>query len=144
MGGLARMREQETSCQRFDNAPGSQKHRATELFNESHGLSALCCHDFLRDADLSFLIRVKLYLVFWNLAKSRIHSENTTGVRQLVGVKMLRLAIPFLKGVAIPIEAAAIRPEVAAIFLKPKQACLFRPGHSRQVGGDFTSSLHIA
>jgi hypothetical protein len=44
---LVKMREQETNCRRFDNTPGTQKHRATELFNERHGLSALSCSGFL-------------------------------------------------------------------------------------------------
>jgi len=43
---LEKMREQETSCRLFDNTPGTQKHRATELFNERHGLSALFCAGF--------------------------------------------------------------------------------------------------
>ena len=42
-----KMREQETNCRRFDNTPGTRKHRATELFNERHGLSALFCSGFL-------------------------------------------------------------------------------------------------
>src|ERR1700686_1458833 len=44
---LVKMREQLTNCQRFDNTPGTRKHRATELFNERHGLSALFCSGFL-------------------------------------------------------------------------------------------------
>ena len=44
---LVKMREQETNCRRFDNTPGTRKHRATELFNERHGLSALFCSGFL-------------------------------------------------------------------------------------------------
>jgi hypothetical protein len=42
-----KMREQLTNCQRFDNTPGTRKRRATELFNERHGLSALFCSGFL-------------------------------------------------------------------------------------------------
>jgi hypothetical protein len=44
---LVKMREQETNCRRFDNTPGTRKHRATELFNERHGLSAPFCSGFL-------------------------------------------------------------------------------------------------
>jgi hypothetical protein len=44
---LAKMRKQETNCRRFDNTPGTRKHRATELFNKRHGLSALFCSGFL-------------------------------------------------------------------------------------------------
>lgn len=44
---LVKMREQEASCRRFDNTPDTRKHRATELFNERHGLSALFCSGFL-------------------------------------------------------------------------------------------------
>ena len=40
---LVKMREQETSCREFDSTPGIRKYRATELFNERHGLSALFC-----------------------------------------------------------------------------------------------------
>ena len=46
-GVLVKMREQETNCRRLDNTPGTRKHRATELFNERHGLSALFCSGFL-------------------------------------------------------------------------------------------------
>jgi hypothetical protein len=44
---LVKMREQETNCRRFDNTPGTRKHRATELINEHQGLSALFCSGFL-------------------------------------------------------------------------------------------------
>jgi hypothetical protein len=44
---LAKMREQETNCRRFDNAPRIRKHRATGLLDERHGLSALFCSRFL-------------------------------------------------------------------------------------------------
>jgi hypothetical protein len=44
---LVKMREQETNCQRFDNALGIRKHRTTEHFNERPGLSALYCSGFL-------------------------------------------------------------------------------------------------
>jgi hypothetical protein len=44
---LVKMREQETNCRRFDNTPGTRKHRATELFDERYGLSALFCSGFL-------------------------------------------------------------------------------------------------
>ena len=46
------MREYGTNCQRFDNRLGTRKRRATELFNERHGLSAFSAQGFLRDADL--------------------------------------------------------------------------------------------
>ena len=44
---LEKMQEQETSCRLFDNTPGARKDRATELFNERQGLSALFCSEFL-------------------------------------------------------------------------------------------------
>lgn len=44
---LVKIREQEPNCRRFDNTPGTQKHRATEFFNERHVLSALFCLGFL-------------------------------------------------------------------------------------------------
>ncbi len=44
---LVKMREQEINCRRFDNTPGTRKHRAIKLFNERHGLSALFCSGFL-------------------------------------------------------------------------------------------------
>jgi hypothetical protein len=44
---LVKMREQEKDCRRFDNTPGTRKHRATELFNESDSLSALFCSGLL-------------------------------------------------------------------------------------------------
>ena len=44
---LVKMREQEPNCRQFDNTPGTRKHRATELFNERHGLSAFFCSGFL-------------------------------------------------------------------------------------------------
>jgi len=52
MGGAGEMREYGTNCQRFDNRLGTRKRRATELFNERHGLSAFSAQGFLRDADL--------------------------------------------------------------------------------------------
>ena len=39
---LVKLRELEIDCRRFDT-PGSRKRRATELFNERHGLSVLSC-----------------------------------------------------------------------------------------------------
>ena len=47
------MREYGTNCQQFDNRLGTRKRRATELFNERHGLSAFSAQGFLRDADLN-------------------------------------------------------------------------------------------
>lgn len=44
---LMRIREQEVDCRRFDNTLATGKHRATEFFNEHHGLSALFCSGFL-------------------------------------------------------------------------------------------------
>jgi hypothetical protein len=44
---LVKIREQETNCRRFDNTPGTRKHRATQLFSERHRLSALLCSGFL-------------------------------------------------------------------------------------------------
>ena len=35
---LVKIREEEVDCRRFDNTLGTPKHRATELFNERHGL----------------------------------------------------------------------------------------------------------
>jgi hypothetical protein len=43
---LVKMREGEIDSRRFDNTPGTWKHRTTELFNERHGLSALFCSGF--------------------------------------------------------------------------------------------------
>ena len=40
MGGAGQNSEQRTNCRRFDDTPGTRKHRATELFNERHGLLA--------------------------------------------------------------------------------------------------------
>jgi len=51
---LVKMREQETNCRRFDNTPGTRKHRATELLSERHGLSALFCPGFLARSQLIF------------------------------------------------------------------------------------------
>ena len=53
---LVKMREQETNCRRFDNTPGTRKHRATELFNERHRLSALLCSGFLARCDFPGVI----------------------------------------------------------------------------------------
>ena len=50
---LVKMREYGTNCQRFDNRLGTRKRRATELFNECHGLSALICSGFLARCRLS-------------------------------------------------------------------------------------------
>jgi hypothetical protein len=44
---LVKVWEQETSYRRFDNTPGTRKHRATQFFNERRGLSALFCSEFL-------------------------------------------------------------------------------------------------
>jgi hypothetical protein len=43
---LVKMLELETSCRRFDNRPGTRKHRATELSNERRVLSALFYSEF--------------------------------------------------------------------------------------------------
>jgi hypothetical protein len=50
---LVKMREQKTNCLRFDNPQGTRKHRATELFNERHVLSALARAGFLARCRLS-------------------------------------------------------------------------------------------
>jgi hypothetical protein len=61
---LVKMRELETNYRRFDNTPGTRKHKATELFNERHGPSALfsSAQDFLRDADFSGEILLDLLI----------------------------------------------------------------------------------
>ena len=51
---LVKMREQKTNCLRFDNTPGTRRHRATELFNERLVLSALF--------RLGFLARCRLHV----------------------------------------------------------------------------------
>jgi len=53
MGGAGEKREYRTNCQRFDNRLGTRKRRATKLFNECHGLSALICSGFLARCRLS-------------------------------------------------------------------------------------------
>src|SRR5271157_3073702 len=56
---LVKMREQETNCRRFDNTPGTRKHRATELFNERHVCRHPSAQDFFRDVDICGPIRLQ-------------------------------------------------------------------------------------
>jgi hypothetical protein len=46
------VREEKTNCRRFDDTRGTRKHRATEVFSERYGQSALFRLVFLRNANL--------------------------------------------------------------------------------------------